>query len=578
MKYAASLFGAKGTLRRYMVFLVIGANVIIAIVAFWGYTENNKYLVTIKDLSEMREMSFLADRLHEDTYVALNIISKSTLTHDEESKLSNIIFVLRQQIKVISKKSKIFDSHTDGHYSAVKRNIEKIKQAGQLYEKALGKYSNNLSDLEKKNIKQTVYNFGKELISLSTLFDDIADHHSNELENGFLSNKVNIILFALFTVPVFIISALLLTRIVIRSLDHLQENLKSIVTGTGDLNTLLPEEKGEAGEVAHLYNQLIIKLRASLLQVLEVASLLGNASRQLQTNAEHTRVGLVGQEAEVTDVITSMQNLESEINSIGDITKIAADVSAQTQSKTSSGQNLMIKTVEVIKKLNQDSIESSAKIERVVESANYIGTVTSVINEIAEQTNLLALNAAIEAARAGEQGRGFAVVADEVRKLAARTQNSVGEIKTIIEELKSNISVSQQAMNANQESANVAQDSINEMSASLREIGDSNNKIADMNQEIVEAITRQVELASGINRNTVNLQSTTKQAESNAISMESLSEKLTELVARLDITAETFNLQDHLDQAERDMIDTYSNKKELMHDDDKYKNDDVELF
>jgi len=518
----------------------------------------------------------------EDAYKLDQLLIKEASKQTVLSEIPPFITEHKQHMDTLREGLRLFDTHIEEHVSHINNGWSDITETYAVLEKTLQDISGNseqpISLATSQSLHQVIMQHAENLSKLDVVMKSLADIHTNEMISSFRSTQWNIVLFLIIAVPFTLLIPILVTKIITNPLVDLQNNMKSLISGSGNLNSLLPDEKGEAGEVATLYNQLIIKLRVSLLQVLEVASLLGNASRQLQTNAEHTRVGLVGQEAEVTDVITSMQNLESEINSIGDITKIAADVATQTQSKTSSGQDLMNTTVEVIKKLNKDSIESAEKIERVVESANYIGTVTGVINEIAEQTNLLALNAAIEAARAGEQGRGFAVVADEVRKLALRTQNSVGEINTIIEELKSNILVSQQAMNANQESANAAQDSINEMSASLREIGGSNNKIADMNQEIVEAITRQVELASGINRNTVNLQSTTKQAESNAISMENLSEKLTELVARLDITAETFNLQDHLDQSERDMIDTYSNKKELMHDDDKYKNDDVELF
>ena len=571
-------FGAKGTLRRRLIILVVGSNIIITLVALWGYAENNKYVATMNDLDGMREMSFLTDRLLEDTYTALNIVISNEFTKEKNSKLANIISVVEQQLKAISNSTVLFEHHIHEHHSIVSTQLDKVRESSVNFSDNLKKYSNTSSDSQRDEIKQSIQRFTKELVSMHALFDNIADYHSNELSTAFTRNKNNIILFILFTIPALFLGALFLAKQATSSLLHLQDNMKALVSGSGNLNTMLPEEKGEAGEVADLYNELIIKLRVSLLQVLEVSSLLGYASRKLHKNAEHTRVGLVGQEAEVGDVIASMQRVESEVNAIGEITRVAADVSTQAQSKTSDGQNLMNKTVGVIKKLNVDSIESSEKIARVVVSANLIGTVTGVINDIAEQTNLLALNAAIEAARAGEQGRGFAVVADEVRKLASRTQNSVGEINTIIEELKSNISDSQKAMTDNQESSNVALESINEMSVSLKDIGDSNNRIAEMNQEIVDAIIRQVELTSGINRNTVNLQSTTKQAENNAVSMENLSEKLTELVSRLDLTVETFNLHEHLEQVERDIF----NREEIesMMSDVKIKpeDNDVELF
>lgn len=171
-------------------------------------------------------------------------------------------------------------------------------------------------------------------------------------------------------------------------------------------------------------------------------------------------------------------------------------------SDTDSGSIVVSETVGAISELSNSVSETSARVIELEASTNKINTVINVINEIAEQTNLLALNAAIEAARAGEQGRGFAVVADEVRNLARRTQDSTSEIGVIIEKLHRDTSFVLDAMSSNTKLSGSAVTKSHEMNNALMEIKDAISKMSDMNIQIASAAEEQSLVAEEINVNT----------------------------------------------------------------------------
>ena len=212
----------------------------------------------------------------------------------------------------------------------------------------------------------------------------------------------------------------------------------------------------------------------------------------------------------------------------------AADATNTADQEASAGNEVVQGTIQSIRSLADEVERASGVINRVSGDSENIGKVVEVINEIAEQTNLLALNAAIEAARAGEAGRGFAVVADEVRTLAQRTQKSTDEIRQMIETLQQGAGEAVQVMESGREQATATVETAGKAGEALENINDAVSTITDMNQQIASAAEEQSATADEINRNVTNITQVADETNVGAQELGTASEELKRLAAELE--------------------------------------------
>jgi len=228
--------------------------------------------------------------------------------------------------------------------------------------------------------------------------------------------------------------------------------MNDIAEGEGDLTMRLDENgKDEIAMLAIAFNQFAEKVRKTVSQVAGSTAQLASAAEELDTITRETTEGVLQQQNETEQVATAMNEMTATVQEVARHAGEAAAFAQSANQESVSGKNIVSETTSVINKLAAE-IEQSANVINELESdSENIGSVLDVIKGIAEQTNLLALNAAIEAARAGEQGRGFAVVADEVRTLASRTQQSTEEIHNMIERLQRNSRQAVEVMQASKE-------------------------------------------------------------------------------------------------------------------------------
>jgi methyl-accepting chemotaxis protein len=289
-------------------------------------------------------------------------------------------------------------------------------------------------------------------------------------------------------------------------IGHLVERTKDIAEGESDLTRRLNAVKDtELGELAHWFNVFMARLQNIVADTKNSAMEMASATEQMARVSEETLDGVLKQQQETDQVATAMNEMNATVHDVARNAGDAADAARKADDAARSGKTIVEEAIAVIDRLAGDVEQSADAIHKLEVESDSISKVLNVIRDIAEQTNLLALNAAIEAARAGEQGRGFAVVADEVRTLANRSEQSTVEIRQMIERLQHGAANAVQVMNSSRDRAREAVTQAEKAGESLADITTAVDHIDAMNSQIAEVAKQQSLVTDEINRNVVNI-------------------------------------------------------------------------
>ncbi|WP_434927605.1 methyl-accepting chemotaxis protein [Shewanella sp. HL-SH2] len=356
-------------------------------------------------------------------------------------------------------------------------------------------------------------------------------------------SSYQILISTIIIAALFIAIAIAVAGSVSRPITQVAELFRNIGEGEGDLRQRLPVNgEDEIAQLARGFNSFISKIQDSVIEVAQTSEQLGKSAIDVSNQAHQTLEDSKLQKDRTIMVVTAINEMGATVNEIASNAAQAAVTAREADTESAEGQQVVTRARNTINQLSKDVGQVGEVIESLATHTKSIGGILDVIRAISEQTNLLALNAAIEAARAGEAGRGFAVVADEVRNLASRTAASTNEVQTMIDKLQSEasraVSAMEQSRNRSREGVQAVDDASNSLSGISQQIA----SISDMNIQVAAATEEQSTVVEDINRNVTEINDITQRTAQTAQAAAQASQSLNQLATRLDTLVARFKV------------------------------------
>jgi len=415
---------------------------------------------------------------------------------DESKELANVIYASFDEIKTLAPSEVSSIEMLNNMFSDYFVAAEKLSRAmigGKISPDAM---ADEISGMQKK-LELFQFELKKyRSDSYETFTSNINDADAaadRTIILGFVVGGIAIVLL--------VVSAVFISSLIGKNVIDVVKSLRDMAAGGGDLtNRLKVKSNDEIGDLVKAFNDFVANLQSIMIEVRDVTHGVSVSSSSLSVIADVNKQSSSQQLSETDQVATAVHEMSAAVLEVAKHTRMASDAAAEANSISMEGGEVVARTVETIDNLAAEVNSSAQVIQELETDSERIGSVLDVIKDIAEQTNLLALNAAIEAARAGEQGRGFAVVADEVRSLASRTQKSTTEIQEMIEQLQARARKAVSAMHTSSERAKESVEQASHTGGSLQKISAAVGRMNDMNVQIASAAEQQSAVAENINK------------------------------------------------------------------------------
>jgi len=366
------------------------------------------------------------------------------------------------------------------------------------------------------------------------------------LANTTKQDATNILVTSALLSLALIIATLIISSMVIRDIIARVDDLSNVLSRVENNNDLTAKAQlkgaSELGGISNALNQTLEKFSFAIEEISTTSSVLAAGAEQTSQTCVRNSKAMNDQQDEISLVATAVEEISVTVKEVAVNTQAAVDSAQQADQKSKHGLHIVQQSYHSIEVLKQEINELASTITHLHESSNNITSVVDVIKSVADQTNLLALNAAIEAARAGEQGRGFAVVADEVRTLAQRTQESTSEIESFIGSLQADANNAFSVIEASQQKAQDAVDKSKDVEVVLIEITDSVSTIFAMTEQISVAAEEQATVTQDIAKNIINVEQKSHGATTDANEIASTAIEQAQLAQQLRTLAHQFTV------------------------------------
>ncbi|QIZ76007.1 methyl-accepting chemotaxis protein [Ferrimonas lipolytica] len=477
-------------------------------------------------MQQLQSMSIKTDRIVDSLRTAVMVGETDMLESANEfrqqwlksaQKLAAVQPIATQNPQL----ERLMQSYYSQAYALAKGMLDGTLDFQQMEAQA-GKINNELEALQQ---------FQTEMISSAQQAVDFAVQETNDgsSEAQFLAAALGLI-----TIIMVLFIGWSVTRNITSGINSVTDSLKEIASGEADLTVRLKYDgKDELGELVSYFNQFVDTLQVLISQTKDNTLKLGEMATRLGQVSTVTNNNIASQSHAIEQTTGALSEMFASVKHISEHAAMASSAATQASTDCDEGRTLMRASVETINELAHDVKHTADEIGRLESHTNNVGSILDTIRSIAEQTNLLALNAAIEAARAGEHGRGFAVVADEVRNLASRTQISTQEIQVVLEELQSASKTAVAAMSRGSDRTETSVAQAENTGVSLNNISDQVSEISQTNHLIAAATEEQSATSEQIRNYIEEIQTMARQSTENTAELEDVSQSLLEINQQL---------------------------------------------
>ncbi len=531
--------------RAFLGFSLIGA--LMLILGLFALSQMSKIRAAGDDIAINGVPSFQTLNALTVTGVRMRVLSHRLLTDREPNIQNRTIELLEEQNQQLNKSqaayAKLISSPVEqsdynyymrlmGEYRKIETRLVTLSRAGDLQELTRVLNAESAANAEQINValnKLTDFNNAQ----LAIINQSAADQYSSAF-----NWVVGLLIIASLLTMLF---AWMLTKSITQPIALALEAAETIAEG----NLTRPikvDGTDEAGRLLLAMQKMQEKLRDTLMRISGSATQLASAAEELNAVTDESARGLAQQDNEIEQAATAVNEMTSAVEEVARNAVSTSEASKNATASAGDGRDLVHETVNAIERMSGDVQSTADLIGNLAEESRDIGKVLDVIRGLADQTNLLALNAAIEAARAGEAGRGFAVVADEVRALAHRTQQSTSEIERMVGSIQGG---TQKAVSSMRNSTDRAESTLNIAKGAGLALETINTAVIEINERnlvIAAAAEEQAAVAREVDRNLVNIRDLSTQSSNGAAQTSAASGELTRLAVDLNSMVSRFRL------------------------------------